>query len=121
MPDNPIPAITKAAIARKSESLRGEGRAPGDKSISHRSIIFGALASGTTTVSGLLEGADIMSTVSAMQALGAKVAGSVSARTTILLAGPGAGSKLGKAQDLEVEVIDEAAFLSLLEQHGVVL
>ena len=73
MPDNPIPAITKAAIARKSESLRGEGRAPGDKSISHRSVIFGALASGTTTVSGLLEGADIMSTASAMQALGAKV------------------------------------------------
>ncbi len=56
-----------------SEALSGTVSAPGDKSISHRSIILGALAEGQTEVSGLLTGADILSTVGAMQALGAKV------------------------------------------------
>ena len=56
-----------------SGPLSGKARAPGDKSISHRSMIFGAMAEGTTQVTGLLEGADILSTASAMQALGARV------------------------------------------------
>jgi 3-phosphoshikimate 1-carboxyvinyltransferase len=46
---------------------------PGDKSISHRSLIFGALAVGETQITGLLEGADVRNTGHAMQALGAKV------------------------------------------------
>ncbi len=54
-----------------------------------------------------------------LQALGAKVAGSVSAKTTCVVAGPGAGSKLGKAQELGVEVVDEAAFIALLTAHGI--
>ena len=54
-------------------SLSGRVQAPGDKSISHRSLILGALAHGTTYISGLLEGADILSTAKAMQAFGADV------------------------------------------------
>ena len=54
-------------------ALRGIVRAPGDKSISHRSMILGALASGTTTVEGLLEGDDVLATARAMQAFGARV------------------------------------------------
>lgn len=54
-----------------------------------------------------------------LQALGAKVAGSVSAKTTCLVAGPQAGSKLVKAQELDVEVIDEQALLTILKEHGV--
>ena len=57
----------------KSKALSGTVRAPGDKSISHRSMIFGAMAEGTTHVTGLLEGADILSTASVMQALGATI------------------------------------------------
>ena len=53
--------------------LRGVVRAPGDKSISHRSMILGALASGTTTVEGLLEGADVLATAQAMRSFGARV------------------------------------------------
>ena len=61
------------ASSQKSDPLKGVVRAPGDKSISHRSLILGAMANGTTTISGLLEGADIMSTADAMRAFGAEV------------------------------------------------
>ena len=61
------------ATAALSQNLTGSVRAPGDKSVSHRAMIFGALASGTTTVTGLLEGADIISTANAMRAFGAVI------------------------------------------------
>ena len=53
--------------------LAGTIRVPGDKSISHRAIMLGALALGETRVSGLLEGEDVMSTAAAMRAMGAKI------------------------------------------------
>jgi 3-phosphoshikimate 1-carboxyvinyltransferase len=53
--------------------LRGRIRVPGDKSISHRSIMLGALAVGETRVSGLLEGEDVLATAAAMRAMGASV------------------------------------------------
>ena len=59
--------------ARKSGALHGSARVPGDKSISHRALILGALAVGETRISGLLEGEDVLNTAKAMQALGAKV------------------------------------------------
>jgi 3-phosphoshikimate 1-carboxyvinyltransferase len=59
--------------SRSSGPLSGTIRVPGDKSISHRSLILGALAVGETRVSGLLEGEDVLNTAKAMRALGAKV------------------------------------------------
>ena len=59
--------------AHSSGPLIGQVRVPGDKSISHRALILGALAVGETRISGLLEGEDVLNTAKAMRALGARV------------------------------------------------
>jgi 3-phosphoshikimate 1-carboxyvinyltransferase len=59
--------------ARPGRPLKGRIRAPGDKSISHRALILGALASGETRIEGLLEGDDVLRTAAAMGAFGADV------------------------------------------------
>ncbi len=60
--------------ARKSGALTGRTKVPGDKSISHRAFLFGGLAAGTTRVTGLLEGEDVIATGHAMRAMGARIA-----------------------------------------------
>ncbi len=59
--------------ASRSNALAGTVRAPGDKSMSHRSMILGGMASGVTEVEGLLEGDDVLATARAVQAFGAEV------------------------------------------------
>jgi 3-phosphoshikimate 1-carboxyvinyltransferase len=59
--------------SRASGPLSGRARVPGDKSISHRALILGALAVGETSISGLLEGEDVLNTAKSMRTLGAKV------------------------------------------------
>jgi 3-phosphoshikimate 1-carboxyvinyltransferase len=59
--------------ARRNGPLKGRIRVPGDKSISHRALILGALAVGETRISGLLEGEDVLNTARAVAALGARV------------------------------------------------
>jgi 3-phosphoshikimate 1-carboxyvinyltransferase len=59
--------------AHRSPALKGRLRAPGDKSISHRALIFGALAVGETSIEGLLEGQDVINTARALRALGAHI------------------------------------------------
>jgi 3-phosphoshikimate 1-carboxyvinyltransferase len=59
--------------ARRNGPLGGRARVPGDKSMSHRALIFGALTVGETRISGLLEGEDVICTAKAMRALGATV------------------------------------------------
>jgi len=64
----PIPMTSRAGVG-----LQGVALIPGDKSISHRSLILGALAVGETRISGLLEGEDVIDTARAMRAFGAEV------------------------------------------------
>ena len=71
----------------------------------------------TWVLTGTLEAMARNDAKARLVALGAKVAGSVSAKTTRVVAGPGAGSKLAKAESLEIPVIDEAALIVLLAKH----
>lgn len=64
--NNPISAI-------KASALQGTVRVPGDKSMSHRALIFGASALGSTEITGLLEGEDVLATARALRSLGAEI------------------------------------------------
>ena len=64
---------THISAKKPSIPLTGQVRAPGDKSISHRALIMGALASGVSEITGLLEGEDILATAEAMRAFGANI------------------------------------------------
>ncbi len=66
--DKPIPMSSKRVT-----NLRGQAKVPGDKSISHRSLILGALSVGQTKIHGLLEGQDVIDTAKAMSSFGALV------------------------------------------------
>lgn len=63
----------QALRSLKSGKLHGRIKVPGDKSISHRAIMFGAIAIGETIITGLLEGEDVLNTAKAMSALGVRV------------------------------------------------
>ncbi|MFL6796827.1 MAG: 3-phosphoshikimate 1-carboxyvinyltransferase [Xanthobacteraceae bacterium] len=66
-------AAPSPLTARRSPALNGRVRVPGDKSISHRALIIGALTVGPTRITGLLEGEDVINTSKVMAALGAEV------------------------------------------------
>jgi 3-phosphoshikimate 1-carboxyvinyltransferase len=68
---------------RPGGALRGRLRVPGDKSISHRSIMLGALAEGVTEVSGFLEGEDSLATLRAFRQMGVEIDGPTEGRVTI--------------------------------------
>src|SRR3569833_421710 len=67
--------------------LRGRVRVPGDKSVSHSSIMLGALAEGVTEVSGFLEGEDCLATIGACRDMGVRIDGPVDGRVTVHGAG----------------------------------
>lgn len=72
-PDQKPRPLRARSLADQAAGLSGEVSVPGDKSISHRALIFGALSVGQTTVTGLLEGEDVLRTAAAMRAMGAEV------------------------------------------------
>ena len=104
---NAIPSHGSAPTRRfhvaPGGTLRGEVRVPGDKSISHRAIMLGALADGDTEVTGFLEGADSLATLAAFRAMGVQIdgpeAGHVRIRGVGLhgLKAPGAPLDVGNA------------------------
>jgi 3-phosphoshikimate 1-carboxyvinyltransferase len=65
--------MSQPLTARRSAPISGRVRVPGDKSISHRALILGALATGRTRIAGLLEAEDVLATARAVEALGAEV------------------------------------------------
>jgi 3-phosphoshikimate 1-carboxyvinyltransferase len=70
-----VPQATSSPLrAHRAMALHGSVRVPGDKSISHRAMLFGALATGRTRIAGLLEGQDILHTLNALRALGCAIA-----------------------------------------------
>ena len=70
-------------ISSPVKTLLGDITVPGDKSISHRAIILGSIARGTTTISGFLDGDDCLSTLRAFQSMGVKIEGPVEQRVVI--------------------------------------
>ncbi len=66
-------ADPKPLTSHKAGTIKGSPQIAGDKSISHRAIMFGALAAGETTISGLLEGEDVLATAAAMRQMGATI------------------------------------------------
>src|SRR6201997_4452360 len=77
--------------------LTGKTRVPGDKSISHRALMLGALAVGRTEISGLLEGEDVLATAEAINGLGANATRTGDGRWTV----DGVGiAGLGEPEDL---------------------
>ena len=67
-------SVPKPLSAGRAPALKGALKVPGDKSISHRALIFGALSTGTTRIKGLLEAEDVVNTAKAVSALGAPAA-----------------------------------------------
>ena len=80
----PIPMTS-----RKGAALKGEAHVPGDKSISHRSLILGALSVGETRIEGLLLGEDVLDTAKAMRAFGAEVTDHGAGRWSVFGVGVG--------------------------------
>ena len=75
--------MSKQLSVSAGGSLTGEITVPGDKSISHRSVIFGALADGVTRISGLLEGMDVLATIAAFRAMGVEIEGPENGQLTV--------------------------------------
>ena len=113
--DNPV----NAQLAR---AIEDQLTAFGMHWLSEKKVVEGLpLAGKTWVLTGSLELMSRDVAKEKLESLGAKVAGSVSAKTYCVVAGPGAGSKLAKANELGLKVLDEAAFVAFLSEHGVPL
>jgi 3-phosphoshikimate 1-carboxyvinyltransferase len=99
MPAAPPPDKVQPLLARKAGALAGTALVPGDKSISQRALILGAMARGETRISGLLESGDVTSTAGAVRELGAGVSRSQEGRWQVSGVGVGNWRQAGSALD----------------------
>lgn len=108
------------ANAQLARAIEDQLTAFGMHWLSEKKVVEGLpLAGKTWVLTGSLELMSRDVAKEKLESLGAKVAGSVSAKTHCVVAGPGAGSKLAKANELGLKVLDEAAFVAFLSEHGV--
>lgn len=107
------------ANAERAALIEAQLREFGMHWASEKKVVEGLpLAGQTWVLTGTLEAMSRDVGKEKLESLGAKVAGSVSAKTACVVAGPGAGSKLAKANELGVKIMDEAEFLALLAGYG---
>jgi 3-phosphoshikimate 1-carboxyvinyltransferase len=106
-------------VARPSNPLAGKVRVPGDKSISHRALMLGALAIGRTEISGLLEGEDVLATAAALNALGATVARAGDGRWIVDGIGIGALAEPEDLLDLGNSGTAARLLLGILTSHPI--
>ncbi|OCC23224.1 3-phosphoshikimate 1-carboxyvinyltransferase [Croceicoccus estronivorus] len=100
-------------------ALKGSIKVPGDKSISHRALMFGALAVGETCISGLLEGEDIMATAAAMRAMGATIDRVAEGEWRVRGVGVGGLLQPDVALDMGNSGTSTRLLLGLLASHGI--
>ncbi len=114
MPHTPTPRRFTA-----SAPLTGTMRVPGDKSISHRSLMLGALAVGKTTIRGLLEGEDVLATAAAMRAMGATIDRSEDGMWTVHGVGVGGLLQPGRALDMGNSGTSTRLLMGVVASHGI--
>lgn len=102
-----------------SSPLQGTIRVPGDKSISHRSLMLGALAIGKTTIRGLLEGEDVLATAAAMRAMGARIERGEDGVWTVHGVGVGGLLQPGQALDMGNSGTSTRLLMGVIASHGI--
>ncbi|MBM0171019.1 3-phosphoshikimate 1-carboxyvinyltransferase [Altererythrobacter sp. C41] len=102
-----------------SGPLRGRIRVPGDKSISHRALMLGALAVGETRASGLLEGEDVLATAAAMRAMGATIERDDAGTWSIHGVGVGGLLQPGQALEMGNSGTSTRLLMGLVASHGI--
>ena len=118
-PDRPVSSDNAAcpAIARRAARLDGVAVVPGDKSVSHRALMLGALAVGRTRVTGLLEGADVLATAQALRHLGVQVARQPDGAWTVDGVGVGGLAEPDTVLDLRNAGTAARLLLGILASH----
>ncbi len=106
-------------LAPPGDRLAGTIRVPGDKSISHRALMLGALAIGRTEITGLLEGEDVLATAAALNALGAKAARAGEGRWTVDGIGVGALAEPEDFLDLGNSGTSARLLIGMLATHPI--
>lgn len=96
--------------AKAGQGLAGKIRVPGDKSMSHRAVMFSSLANGTSHISGLLEGEDVLSTLAAFRAMGVEAEGPDNGNLTV----HGVGMRGLKAPDQDLDMGNSGTAMRLM-------
>jgi len=106
--------VTLMEFGPSSEPLVGEVHLPGDKSLSHRAVLFSAMAEGTTRLSGVLDSADVRATIAGVEVLGAQVALSVQSDGSLGGTVTGWGARGPRARVATIECLNSGTTARLL-------